>query len=658
MSSPGFPIQNGYSLGIQIGNPYPNADQLREPTHIFISAHLIKFDRINRLAEVRFSTWRNSKANLFEEAMRSLPIRNCSQAVFLMESSPYDDSKNTIDILEEIGNPSNAKADKNAILAMGKRVTKRVAGTDPKTPASMILWEANKLVKISVRNRTEVNSIAAKANSLSRHPLNKSQIDAIKGCSRSQLGIIWGPPGTGKTDTLSVFIHALVSEASNNQHGRKILITGPNYRAVLELLERTIKSLESDSTLNIDIFNGFSRSREPTIFTSSASNIHGGSLRFTEQDPLYSDFHTSMGDPNSITIVATASHAIPSMTTLLGYSQNISPLFDLVVIDESSQVPVTLALRPLAVLKENAQLVVAGDHMQMPPITSLDAPVGAEYLVGSIQTYLLKRFTIKPLPLLVNYRSAEDIVAYARSLDYPQGLTSNFPGLKLHLLKNPKDIARTSGIVYSQLIDDALDPNKAVLTLIHEDIASSQANPEEAEIVVSLIWHLYCCTSNSLDGGDSTPTHSPVSEDEFFDSIVGVVTPHKAQKALIVSKLKQLFSTADQEKIFSAVDTVERFQGGQRHTIIISFGVGDSDIVESEEEFLMQLERTNVAVSRAMAKCIMVMPKSLAYHLPSDKKVAQSAKALKSYIDEFCSEHQRYVVPLRTGNREFELRWH
>jgi hypothetical protein len=31
--------------------------------------------------------------------------------------------------------------------------------------------------------------------------------------------------------------------------------------------------------------------------------------------------------------------------------------------------------------------------------------------------------------------------------------------------------------------------------------------------------------------------------------------------------------------------------------------VADTDVISGEEEFLLQLERTNVAISRAMAKC-------------------------------------------------------
>ena len=76
--------------------------------------------------------------------------------------------------------------------------------------------------------------------------------------------------------------------------------------------------------------------------------------------------------------------------------------------------------------------------------------------------------------------------------------------------------------------------------------------------------------------------------------------------------------------------TVERFQGGQRDAIIISFGVGDPDLISDEESFLLQLERTNVAISRARAKCVLLISEDLAYHLPSDRETILTSKAVKT----------------------------
>lgn len=94
--------------------------------------------------------------------------------------------------------------------------------------------------------------------------------------------------------------------------------------------------------------------------------------------------------------------------------------------------------------------------------------------------------------------------------------------------------------------------------------------------------------------------------DEFWHSGIGIVTPHRAQQALIVARLQQVFGPlgASKQLIQDAVDTVERFQGQQRDVIIASFALGDQDAIQDEDEFLMSLKRFNVMASRAGAKLI------------------------------------------------------
>ena len=70
--------------------------------------------------------------------------------------------------------------------------------------------------------------------------------------------------------------------------------------------------------------------------------------------------------------------------------------------------------------------------------------------------------------------------------------------------------------------------------------------------------------------------------------------------------------------------------------ILVSFGVGDTDIIEGEENFSFNLKH-QCYVSRARAKCVVLMPKSLAYHLPTDEKAAETSIALKSYLVGICN---------------------
>ena len=195
------------------------------------------------------------------------------------------------------------------------------------------------------------------------------------------------------------------------------------------------------------------------------------------------------------------------------------------------------------------------------------------------------------------------------------------------------------------------------MTVLHEDDISSQGNRYEAEIVASLVAGLRHSVSATLDNWGTTPAvHLAPTPGEFWSRCVGIVTPHRAQRALVVRALTDVWP-AEADLIADAVDTVERFQGGERHTIIVTFGVADVDVIGGEEAFLMQLERTNVAVSRAMAKCIVVMPNALAAHIPEDKRALETAFALKDYVEEFCNQRVDALLQSTTGNRAGQVRY-
>jgi superfamily I DNA and/or RNA helicase len=101
----------------------------------------------------------------------------------------------------------------------------------------------------------------------------------------------------------------------------------------------------------------------------------------------------------------------------------------------------------------------------------------------------------------------------------------------------------------------------------------SQSNEFEARMVASLIWCLRQCASKELDVRLQA-AHAAPSATEFWSTIVGIVTPHRAQRAAVIRELRRLFPNDSPLEIAKAVDTVERFQGDERHVIIVSFAGG------------------------------------------------------------------------------------
>jgi energy-coupling factor transporter ATP-binding protein EcfA2 len=136
---------------------------------------------------------------------------------------------------------------------------------------------------------------------------------------------------------------------------------------------------------------------------------------------------------------------------------------------------------------------------------------------------------------------------------------------------------------------------------------------------------------------------------QFWKHAVGVVTPHRAQQGLIISRLQQVFSHVPRTTpamIHDAVDTVERFQGQQRDVIIASFSLGDPHAIGMEDEFLMSLNRFNVMASRARAKLIVLVTQEVVDHLSDDLITLRSSRLLKNYTKSFCRNY-----------REMELGW-
>jgi superfamily I DNA and/or RNA helicase len=137
----------------------------------------------------------------------------------------------------------------------------------------------------------------------------------------------------------------------------------------------------------------------------------------------------------------------------------------------------------------------------------------------------------------------------------------------------------------------ALAPEYPMILIEHNDDSSQQANACEAAVIETLA--RAACASLRLD-----PQRG-----------LGIVVPHRAQKALLQARLPHLAG---------AVDTVERFQGGERDLIIVSATVSDLAYAQSESDFLLEPRRLTVAVSRPRRKLIVLASQALFTLMPAD----------------------------------------
>jgi len=74
-----------------------------------------------------------------------------------------------------------------------------------------------------------------------------------------------------------------------------------------------------------------------------------------------------------------------------------------------------------------------------------------------------------------------------------------------------------------------------------------------------------------------------------------------------------------------SIDTVERFQGDERDVIIVSATASDPDYVLNEADFLLNLNRLNVAISRPRKKLVVIASRSVIDLLTSDLEIFENS---------------------------------
>jgi predicted DNA helicase len=238
----------------------------------------------------------------------------------------------------------------------------------------------------------------------------------------------------------------------------------------------------------------------------------------------------------------------------------IDQAFDIVIIDESSQCSILLAM--LGMIKAK-KWVLIGDHKQLLPIfrTIKDEKEQEEL---SAFVHLLKKYEDRALWLRKHYRSNENIIRLASMLFYENKIepADICKAYKLNLPNKPR-------------LNEILDPEKPVVFLNckgwQEKEGKSVYNKAEIEYCKRIVEEL--------------------KEAGFSLEKVGIITPYRAQNKHLRLEIK--------EKGIE-IDTVDAFQGREKDIIIFSITATD------DFKFVANKHRLNVAITRARMKLIFV----------------------------------------------------
>ena len=440
--------------------------------------------------------------------------------------------------------------------------------------------------------------------------LSPSQLRALRcilGLKPGEILLVQGPPGTGKTALIAEVARQLLFrhlwDPTDPEEPRPVLILANTHRAADEAVLKLVGACPEVAPYIVRVGRVLGGMEAAVAACVLAERVGlreavraGSDLEARLKNCLFRGavLHRHAG----IFVATLAAAAAPELQGLT---------FRHVIVDEAGQATEPATLQALRRLPAGfaGDLVLVGDHCQLPPVVeATQAPpltsaltAGRGFKSGhslkvSLFERLAGRYPQRLIRLVEQYRMAQpisDLVAntfYGGELRPAGSAVADQPpptGFDRHILW-----VLTDGI--SGAAEQAAG------------IEEARSNPYEAGLAARAVVRL---VRNGLP-----------------PDRVGVISPYRRQNTQIRQALADLApGLAEQVR----VDTVDRFQGGERDAVVISLAAANPQ--RNLGELLADWRRLNVAISRARRLVIIIGSReTLTEPGPLDTPEARTAK--------------------------------
>jgi CRISPR/Cas system-associated exonuclease Cas4 (RecB family) len=413
--------------------------------------------------------------------------------------------------------------------------------------------------------------------------LNESQKHAILEGFRHRVQVLQGPPGTGKTQTTAVAV--LLWAQFLLPEGGILGVAAATHTAVDTLLKR-VQALKDKVR---EAFESVGEEWRPL-------DCRRLEPKRKEEDELCQEPEEELEEEEKCKATP------PGLLLLFGTTNGLLKAkcsLKLLVVDEASMMPFPhfLALASL-LFRESGEgrILLTGDHRQLAPVIQHQ---WEEEDRPGVQRYLPYLSAFEAMLRLWKAMGApQGVVAYS-VLDYTHRLPQEVrlliqplyhrDGVELRGREAQKGMSRPENIWKA-----VWEGEEGVYLFVHGERESRKRNPLEAEVILRIL--------------QAAPQVDPQE--------LAVVTPFRAQRTLLRERLGERVGL---------VDTVERLQGGERKVIFYSASASDPDAITSLQEFLLDVNRTNVAFSRAKEKLVVVVAETLLYYIPPEQEAYEDA---------------------------------